>query len=412
MAAYHSSQGIGTLVNHLGEGKNPQNAHVTPIYQTSTFEFPDVAAGVSIWKGEEPGYIYTRLSNPNSDQLAAKIAALEAFDLLRASPERKPEEIATGLVFSSGMAAVTSAILARVHCGDTVIAQEALYGATYNFLKNMAPQYGIQTVWLHDPTPENWEAAFRQNPGAALAYAETPSNPTLSLVDLPAAAEIAHRHGAWLMVDNTFATPYCQRPLTHGADVVLHSTTKYLNGHGVIIGGAVVSPHRDYIQGPLATIQSALGGSPSPFDCWLANNGLKTFELRMERHCANAMAAARYLEAHPKVAQVYYPGLESRPDYPIARRQMSSFGGMISFELKGGYAAGEALMNRVQLATLAVSLGTVDTLIQHPASMTHSTVAEADRRQMGITNGLIRFSVGIENCEDILADLDQALAGC
>jgi methionine-gamma-lyase len=412
MAAYRTSQGISTLVNHLGEGNNPHHAHITPIYETSTFEFPDVATGVHIWKGEEPGYIYTRLTNPNSDQLADKIAALEGLDLLRADPEKELQEVVAAKVFSSGMAAVTSAILACVHQGDTVIAQEALYGATYNFLKNTASQYGIKTVWLHEPTPENWEAAFKNNPGAKLAYAETPSNPTLSIVDLAAAAETAHRYGAWLMVDNTFATPYCQRPLTLGADVVLHSTTKYLNGHGLIIGGAVISTHVDYVNGPLASMLITLGGCPSPFDCWLANNGLKTFELRMERHCANAMKAAQYLQNHPKIAEVYYPGLESRPDYPIAKKQMSSFGGMISFELKGGYPAGEALMNRVRLATLAVSLGTVDTLIQHPASMTHSTVAEADRRNMGITNGLVRFSVGIENIEDILADLDQALEGC
>jgi methionine-gamma-lyase len=412
MPPYRIQQGISSLVNHLGEGNNPKNAHITPIYETSTFVFPDVATGVRIWKNEEPGYIYTRLSNPNMDQLATKYAALEGLDILRAAPETELKKLVDGMVFSSGMAAITSAILALVQSGDTIIAQEALYGATFTFLNKMSAQYGFRTVWLHEPSIENWEKAFKDHPHAKLAYVETPSNPTMSIVDLASVVEIAHRSGAWVMADNTFATPYCQRPLTLGADVVAHSTTKYLNGHGLIIGGAVISRYPEFINGPLASMLTLMGGCPSPFDCWLANNGLKTFELRMERHCANAMAVARFLENHTKVATVNYPGLESHPDHAIASRQMSAYGGTMSFELKGGFKAGETLMNRVRLATLAVSLGTVDTLIQHPASMTHSTVPEADRLNMGITNGLVRLSVGIENIEDTLEDLDQALEGC
>ncbi len=403
--------GLSTLVNHVGEGEAPLDAHSNPIFQTSTFRFPDVATGAARFRGEEDGFIYTRFDNPNFRQAAAKIAALEGIDLLRAQPDTPPEKVVAGRMFSSGMAAITTAILARVRGGQTVIAQEALYGATYTFLHDFAPHYGIRVVWLNHPQPEDWERAFREHPDAVLAYAESPANPTMGVIDIAAAAEIAHRYGAWLMVDNTFATPYCQRPLTLGADVVVHSTTKYLGGHGVVVGGAVVSRHVDYVQGSLNATNKLLGGNPGPFDTWLTSMGLRTFELRMQRHCANAMQVAQWLEGHPAVERVYYPGLPSHPEHELAKRQMHAFGGMISFELKGGLEAGKALMERVRLLTLAVSLGTTDSLISHPASMTHSGVPPAARQAVGITDGLVRFSVGIENVEDILADLEQALAG-
>lgn len=409
MAEFNPKQGLSTLVNHVGEGHNPLHAHITPIFQTSTFSFPDVATGAAIFKGEDPGYVYTRMGNPNTNQLAMKYAALEGIDLLRAASGRPLDEVSAALVFSSGMAAVSTAILSCVKSGQTVIAQEALYGATHTFLKNVAPNYGIKTIWLTDPSVENWATAFEQHPDAVLAYAESPANPTMALVDLAGVAEIAHQHKAWLMVDNTFASPYCQRPLTLGADVVVHSTTKYLSGHGLVIGGAVISRHVDWVHKNLGSMLKTLGGSESPFDAWLANIGLKTFELRMQRHCENAMSVARFLESHAKIERVYYPGLESHPDHALARRQMHDYGGMIAFELKGGLPAGEALMNHVQTCTLAVSLGNVDTLIEHPASMTHSAVAREERLSAGITDGLVRLSVGIENVEDIIRDLDCAL---
>lgn len=408
MSHFDPKQGLSTLVNHVGEGHNPDHAHVTPIYQTSTFSFPDVATGASIFKGG-PGYVYTRMNNPNQVQLAQKYAVLEGIDLLRDNPGKEIDEVVAGHVFASGMAAVTSAILGRVRGGQTIIAQEAIYGATYTFLHDVAPRYGIQVIWLPKGRTDEWEAAFAAHPDAVLAYAETPANPTMAIVDLAAVAEIAHRHNAWLMVDNTFATPYGQRPLTLGADVTLHSTTKYLSGHGLIVGGTVISRHVDWVGKDLYAMLKMLGGSESPFDCWLANIGLKTFELRMQQHCINAMQVAHYLEKHPKVAEVYYPGLESHPDHAIAKKQMHNFGGMIAFELKDGLKAGESLMNHVQMLTLAVSLGNVDSLIQHPASMTHSGIPREVRLQSGITDGLVRLSVGIENVEDILADLDQAL---
>lgn len=409
MGTIKPEQGLSTLVNHVAEGHNPHHAHVTPIYQTSTFSFPDVATGASIFKGEEEGYVYTRLANPNQAQLAAKYAVLEGLDLLRSQPDRPVEDVVDAHLFATGMAAVTVAILARVKSGQTIIAQEALYSATYNFLHDLAPRYGIQVVWLSDPTRQAWEQAFAAHPDAVLAYAESPANPTMAIVDLAAVAEICHQHNAWLMVDNTFATPYCQRPLTLGVDVVVHSTTKYLSGHGLVVGGTVISRHVNWVRGELYSFLKILGGSASPFDAWLANIGLKTFELRMQRHCENAMQVARYLETHPAIAQVWYPGLESHPGYAIAKQQMHAFGGMIAFELQGGLEAGAAMMNRVQLATLAVSLGNVDTLIQHPASMTHAAMPREARLQAGITDGLVRLSVGVENVADIIADLEQAL---
>jgi len=409
MSSIQPMQGIGTLVNHAFEGDNPLQSHVTPIYQSSVFGFTDVDSAQAIFSGEQEGYYYTRLGNPNLEQYANKIAALEGIDLLRAAKDEPFEKIVSGLVFGSGMAAVTSSILASVQPGQAIISQQMLYSATFNFLKNLAPGYGIKVIWIPNGSPEEWEQAFRANPDAVLAYAETPVNPTLEMVDLAAAAEIAHCHGAWLMVDNTFATPYCQRPLTLGADVVLHSTTKYLSGHGLIIGGAAVSSHPAFVKEKLGKKLEILGGCASPFDAWLGNIGLKTFELRMQRHCENAAQAARYLLNHPKVARVYYPGLESNPQFELARRQMIRFGGMVSFELKGGMEAGKQLMNHIHVCTLAVSLGNLDSLICHPASTTSSRVPPEERQKMRISDGLVRFSVGVENIEDILADLEQAL---
>lgn len=403
------SHGLSTLANHAAEGRDPAFSHVSPIYQTSAFRFSDVETGAAIFKKETDGYYYTRINNPNLQQLADKVAVLEGLDLLRGAPGRPLKDVAAGLVFGSGMAAVSAAILSRVQKGGTVIAQEALYSATFRLLKELAPTWGIQSVLLHDPAPEAWEQAFREHPEAALAYAESPSNPAMALVDLEAVAGIAHRHNAWLVVDNTFASPYCQRPLSLGADVVVHSATKYLSGHGAIVGGVAVSRHPEYVKKELFRLLEILGGSAGPFDAWLTVMGLKTFELRMKAHCDNALRVAQFLEAHPAVERVNYPGLPSHPDHALARRQMLAFGGMLSFELKGGVEAGAHMLNRVKVATLAVSLGNVDTLISHPASMTHASVPPEIRRQSGISDGLVRLSVGIENVEDLIADLDQAM---
>src|SRR4030042_1756806 len=409
MYQYSASHNISTLVTHVGEEENPHHTHVSPIYQTSTYNFPDVATGAGIVARTLPGYYYTRLGNPNHDQLAYKIAVLEGLDLLRSQPEADPNSLLAGQVFTSGMAAITAVLFSLLKSGDTVIAQEAVYSATFTFLKEIAPTLGIQVAFVRDISQAGWEQVFSAHPGARLAYAETPANPTMAMVDLEALAELTHRNGAWLAVDNTFATPYCQRPPSLGADIVVHSTPKFLSGHGALTGGAVVSSHPDYIHKSLYTFVKVLGGIPSPFDSWLANLGLKTFELRMQRHCENTIQVARFLASHPAVATVHYPGLEQDPGHEIAVRQMHAYGGMLSFELKGGMQAGIRLMERVRLATLAVSLGMVDTLIEHPASMIHAPVPREDRLSQGITDGLVRLSVGIENLPDILADLEQGL---
>jgi methionine-gamma-lyase len=405
--------GIGTLVNHATEGNNPHQAHVTPIYQTSTFCFPDAETGGRIFAGEQEGYLYTRAGNPNATQLAQKIALLEGLDLLRQNPEKELHEVVAGRVFSSGMAAITAAILGHVHNGETIIAYHCLYGNSFGFLNDLVKEVGVQTVWVDDLSPSAWEAAFASHANATIAYIETPANPTLDIIDLQAIAAIAKSHGAWTIVDNTFATPYHQRPLTLGCDVVVHSTTKYLCGHGVVIGGAIISNHLDYMdpRGNGIGRWLKLGGSPSPFDCWLVNLGLKTFHLRMQAHNKNALSVVDYLLAQPKVARVYYPGLHDHPGHEVACRQMQNgFGGMLAFELKGGLEAGVLLMNRLKLISRAVSLGIVDSLIEHPASMTHSKVPPEDRLRAGISDGLVRMSVGVEDVIDLIADLDQALA--
>ncbi len=409
MAQINPKHGIGTQVTHVGEMRNPKHAHVMPIFQTSAFIFPDVASAPA-QMGEADGYYYTRISNPNSEHLAEKYAVLEAIDLLRAHPDKPLNEVAAGRIFASGMAAISGAIVSRAQAGDAIIAQSALYGNTYNFIEEIAPRVGMHVVWVDEPTPEKWEAAFARCPQAKLAFVETPVNPTMEIVDLKSVIEIAHGYGSWVMVDNTFSTPYCQRPLTLGADVVIHSTTKYLTGHGTVIGGAVISPHLDYMHKDIQRTMKLYGGASSPFDAWLANLGLKTFELRMQRHCQNAMRVAEYLENHPKVAQVNYPGLESFPGHELAAKQMSCYGGMLSFELADGFTAGETLMNSLEMITLAVSLGNVDSLIQHPASMTHHSVPREQRLAAGITDGLVRFSVGIEEVEDLLEDLEYGLS--
>lgn len=410
MKPYHPKQGISTLMTHVGEGEHPEHAHVMPIYQTSTFGLGDVDRGAAMFAGEVPGYSYTRISNPNQEQTAEKIAVLEGLDLLRAAPDKPAGEVVRAKLFASGMAAVSSAIIARVRKGETLIVQTSLYAGTFAFLRDFAPRFGIKVVWLADTSLAGWQAAFAAHPDTSLAYAESPSNPTMDMVDLAGVAGIAHANGAWLMVDNTFASPYCQRPLSLGADVVVHSTTKYLAGHGLVVGGAVVSSHTDYVGGELFGALKIMGGCASPFDAWLTSIGLKTFELRMQRHCGNALALARFLESDPRVGAVYYPGLETYSDHALAKQQMlNGFGGMISFDLKGGMGAGRTMMGRVQVCTLAVSLGNVDTLVTHPASTTHAPVPAGERRRMGISDGMVRLSVGTENVEDLIEDLDNAM---
>ncbi|RBP37249.1 methionine-gamma-lyase [Garciella nitratireducens DSM 15102] len=385
--------GFHTQALHAGQFHDKSTgAHATPIFQTSTFIFDNADQGAKRFAFEEEGYIYTRLGNPNTTELEEKIAALEGTEAA----------VATG----SGMAAISTALLTLLKKGDHIIASDTLYGCTFGFITEMLPQYGIEVTLIDGVDLNQLKEAMKEN--TKVVYLETPANPTLKVIDIHAVSEIAHQYGAKVVVDNTFMTPYLQRPIELGADIVVHSATKYLGGHGDIIAGVIAGP-KDLLFEMKIPYLKDLGGVLSPFDAWLLVRGIKTLGIRMERHCENAQKVAEYLEQHPLIERVYYPGLPSHPQYELAKKQMRGFGGMISFELKGGVREGRTLMDNVRLIGLAVSLGCVDSLIQHPASMTHSPVPREERLAAGITDGLVRLSVGIENVEDIISDLEQAL---
>jgi cystathionine beta-lyase/cystathionine gamma-synthase len=359
-------------------------AILPPIYQTATYTLEQV--------GQNKGFDYSRGSNPTRAVLEDNIAALEDGQ--------------HAVSFASGMGAV-DAILRLLSSGDHVISSDDVYGGVSRLFDQVLVRYGLEFTYVDTSDPENIVEAIR--PNTKLIWAETPTNPLLKVTDLVAVAEIAKTHNLLFGVDTTFATPYLLRPLQWGIDFVLHSTTKYLSGHNQIIGGIVVT-NRDDLYEQLRFMQKTTGAPSSPFDCWLTLLGIKTLPLRMDKHSANAMTIAEYLEQHSKVSRVNYPGLESHPQHHIAKAQMSAYSGMISFELKGGLPAGTTLMNSLHLCSLAESLGAVETMITHPASMTHASVPREARLARGLTDGLVRLSVGIEDVEDILADLEQALA--
>ncbi len=388
---------------HAGKKRKDQyGSHLPPIYQTSTFVFDDVEQGSLAFAGENEAHIYSRLGNPTVEYLERAICELETYGILGA-------DIYQGMAFGSGMAAITTGIIS-VATGGHVIAQDALYGCTSQFLFEEAPKMGISTSFVDTSDIFLLEMELKKYPETKLVYIESIANPTMAISDIEAISELAHDHGALVLVDNTFASPYHIQPLTLGADIVAHSTTKYLGGHGSVIGGALVLKKEMVEDCHLNTYRKNLGGISGPMDAWLLVNGLKTLALRMRQHSENAMKVAQSLESHHSVKKVWYPGLESHPQHDLASQIMSNgFGGVLSFELKGGFKAGKELMNKVELCTLAVSLGTVDTLIQHPASMTHSVMNEELRLKAGITDGLVRLAVGIEDAEDIIYDLQQAL---
>jgi methionine-gamma-lyase len=388
---------------HAGEIHDEKGAHIPPIYQTSTFTFADMES-VERWaEGETDSYIYSRGGNPAREALAAKLVALESYDMGTAAAE------VGGEIFGSGMAAITAALMGLARAGDHIIAQQVLYGSANHLLTDVLPEYGITTSRVAALEPAALELELERHPNTKAVYLETPANPTMSLIDIEMTTKVAHSSGAKVVVDNTFATPVLQRPLALGADVVVHSTTKYINGHGTVIGGAVIFRDAAAMEEPIATLIRFTGGVPSPFDCWLTNLGLKTLPLRMKQHAANAAEVARFLEAHPAVSETYYPGLPSHPRHELAKQQMDGFGAMLAFEL-GSYEAATRFLGRVELCTLAVSLGNIDTLVEHPAAMTHRVVSPDHRAAIGITDGLVRMSVGLEAIEDILTDIERALA--
>jgi cystathionine gamma-lyase len=382
-----SAQRFATRVIHGGQHPDPlTGAVMPPIYATSTY--------VQKSPGVHQGFEYSRTRNPTRDALQAAVANLEGG--------------AVGFAFASGMAA-TATLLELLDAGAHIVAMHDLYGGSYRLLENVRKRsagHEVSFVDLSDAAA--LEAAIR--PTTRLLWVETPTNPLLKLVDLSAVAQIAHRHGLLAVCDNTFATPFIQRPLEHGFDVVVHSTTKYLNGHSDAIGGAAIIRHGSDLEERLAYLQNAIGAVPGPFDSYLTLRGIKTLALRMERHCSNALAVAQFLEAHPKVERVFYPGLKSHPQHALARRQMQGgFGGIVTAVLRGGLAAARQVLERCRLFALAESLGGVESLIEHPGVMTHSSLPEQMRRTLGISDGLIRLSVGVEDVEDLIAELRAAL---
>ncbi len=376
---------FATRAIHVGQAPDPTTgATIPPIYQTSTFTQPEL--------GRHLGYEYSRTGNPTRAALEQCLASLEEGNW--------------GLAFASGMAAV-SAVLSLLRPGDHAIASDDLYGGTYRLFERVLACYGLTFTYVAGGDAECYRAALR--PQTRLIWLETPTNPLLNIIDIAAVAEVSRSAGTILVVDNTFASPYFQQPLRLGADLVVHSTTKYVNGHSDVIGGAVVGTlpaHRDAI----AFYQNAAGGTPSPFDSWLVLRGLKTLALRMRRHEANAMAVASFLRGHRRVSRVYYPGLAEHPQHDLARRQMAGFGGIVTCELAGGEEAVRRFFRHLRIFALAESLGGVESLACHPTTMTHAALPVGERLRRGITPGLVRLSVGIEDVDDLLADLDHALA--
>jgi len=374
-------------------------AHNLPIIASSTFvyESPQRAMEFFAGKGEQMN-IYSRWSNPTVMALEDKLAKIETFDT---------DIDASCYFFSSGMAAISAAVMASLNHGDSLLTQGNLYGTTTEFFQTTLKQQGINCIEIDCKDLELFEQYVQQSNVKAI-YLESPSNPTMACVDIIKLSEIAHENNCIVLIDNTFNSAYVQQPLSLGADVVLYSTTKFLNGHGSSLGGAIISTNKNFM-GKVWKMRKTIGHTASPFDAWLTYNGLKTLPLRMRKHIENAEAIATFLDSHPAVKQVNYLGLSTHADHELAKQQMHHFGSIISFELSGGIEAGKKLMNSIELLTLTASLGTTDTLISHPASMTHAVVPKAQREQYGITDGLVRLSVGLEGAEDIIADLQRGL---
>jgi methionine-gamma-lyase len=387
--------GFATRQIHTGKTANDAGALCAPIYQTSTFEFETVEQGGARFAGQEAGYIYSRLGNPTVGVVEAKMAELEGGE--------------DALATASGMGAISTALWSSLEAGDEIVASDTLYGCTYALLNHGICKFGVKVTFIDMTDLEALKAALTEK--TRVVYLETPCNPTLKIVDIAAVAKIAHDYSASIkvMVDNTFCTPYLQRPLELGADVVVHSATKYLNGHGDVIAGVIVGSKEFIGVCRMFGLKDMTGAVMSPFNAFLMARGMKTLDIRMERHCANARKVAEFFTGHPAVDKVYYPGLDSFPGHEIAARQMKLPGGMISIELKADKAATAAALNKLELCVIAVSLGDAETLVEHPATMTHSTYSAEELKMAGISEGLVRISVGLEDPEDIIADFKAVL---
>ncbi|MCF8370271.1 MAG: PLP-dependent aspartate aminotransferase family protein [Bacteroidales bacterium] len=384
--------GFNTKLIHAGDFEDEFGSAVTPIYQTSTFSFKSAQHGADCFSGKSDGFIYTRIGNPTIGALEDKLAQLENGY--------------RGIALGSGMAAVSTVYMALLEKGAHMVSTGAVYGPSRAIIASHFEKFGVEATFVDTSNLENIEKAIR--PNTKLLYLETPANPTIQITDIKGACAIAKKHGIITVVDNTFCSPYLQKPLDLGADVALHSLTKFINGHADIVGGALVAKDPE-LYAKLRKTMVYMGCNMDPHQAYLVIRGVKTLGLRIDRAQESAMKVAEYLERHPKIEWIKYPGLKSFDQYDLAKEQMSGFGSMISFGVKGGYHAGTVLMDNVHLAKLAVSLGGVETLIQHPASMTHAAVGKEDKLASGITDELVRFSIGIEDVEDIIHDLEQAL---
>ena len=402
----NSLSGFGSIAIHGGHQQDPNYAHLTPIYATSTFVYDDAEQGMRRFSGQEEGYIYSRWGNPTFTEAELKIAAMESFGITDNNGE--PLQL-KALLHASGMAAISTLFHINLRKGDKVLTHYSLYGGTEEMLSTVLPSFGVDCI-IAD-LRDNHKAAelIKNDPSIKMLYLETPANPTIQCVDIDELSKIAKANKLIVACDNTFATPYLQQPFKYAVDFVVHSTTKFLNGHGTAIGGILLGKDIELMTGKAYKFYKALGGTANPFDAFLLINGMKTLEVRMDRHCQNAMEVARFLITHPAVAKVNYNGLPDHPDHTVAMKQMKHPGAMMSFELKKGFQGGVDFMNKLKMCTRTVSLGTCDTLLCHPASMTHFSVPREAREKYGITDGLIRMSVGIENLPDIIADLKQAL---
>lgn len=383
---------FATKAVHGGQHPDQTGSVVTPIYASSTFVFQSAEQGAARFQGKEQGFIYTRLGNPTVKALEDNLALLEGGEAARAA--------------ATGMGAITAAVMAMVKSGDHIVAGDTLYGGTHKLVTDILKTYGVEHTLVDSNESVNFEKAIK--PNTKLIYIESPSNPLMKLTDMKAVADIAKKHGIVSVMDNTFMSPYNQRPIEHGIDVVVHSLTKSLSGHSDMVGGAVIAS-KEFMK-KMDPVFKNMGATMGAWDAWLTLRGIKTLHVRWDRINENAVKVAEFLEKHPKVDHVNYPGLKSFPQYELAKRQMDGPGGMMSFELKGGIEAGRKMMNNVKLCSLAVSLGAVETLISHPASMTHSIIPREERLKAGLTDGLVRLSVGIEDIDDIIKDLDQALS--
>lgn len=392
--------GWGSLAVHGGHLQDPMYAHITPIYASSTYIFDTAEQGMRRFSGEEEGFIYSRWGNPTIFEAEEKIVALETFGL---GIEAK------AILHSSGMAAISTLLLATLKPGDKIITHYSIYGGTDELLTKILPSFGITAIIADLRDLNKAKELIKADKAIRMMYLETPANPTLQCVDLEELSRIAKQKGLLVACDNTFASPYLQQPFRYDIDFIVHSTTKFLNGHGTAIGGVLLGKDIELMKTKVTKIHRLLGGNSNPFDAFLLIQGIKTLEVRMERHCHNAMEVAGFLEENNAVAKVNYTGLTSHPDHYTAIKQMRHPGAMLSFELKKGLQAGIDFMNKLKMCVRTVSLGTCDSLLSHPASMTHYSVAKEEREKYGITDGLIRMNVGIENIQDIITDLGQAL---